>query len=53
MIDDNVKAISIKEESIKSIGIEFQHLKEEAHNLVDAYNKMKSDVRNKGRRKKE
>lgn len=52
LIDDNVKAISIKEESIKSIGIEFQHLKEEAHNLVDAYNKMKSDVRNKEEEKK-
>ncbi|ABR34122.1 MULTISPECIES: hypothetical protein [Clostridium] len=52
LIDDNVKAISIKEESIKNIGMEFQHLKEEAHNLVDAYNKMKSDVRNKEEEKK-
>lgn len=47
LIEDSTKLIGDKEESIKQIGSEFQQLKVEAEDLVNAYNEKKKEVNTK------
>ncbi|OOM79892.1 hypothetical protein [Clostridium sp. BL-8] len=44
LIEDSIKVITGREETIKQIGSEFQQFKMDAENLVNEYNEKKKDV---------